>query len=192
IAILTSIIGTTVAYFTAYAVARISNKFAKIFHIISMISLAIPGIVLGLSYIMVFKGTFIYGTIIILVLVNIVHFFASPYLMAYNALCKLNPNYEIVGLTCGIKKSKIITNVIIPNTISTIIEMLGYFFVNAMITISAVAFLFNSETMPVSLLINQFDSQMMYEAAAVVSTVILFVNCIIKGIIYLIKRYIKF
>lgn len=42
--------------------------------------MAILGIVLGLAYMMFFKGSIIYGTIGILIMVNLVHFFAS-YLM---------------------------------------------------------------------------------------------------------------
>ena len=45
-----------------------------------------------------------------------------------------------------------------------------------MITISAVSFLFNTDTMPVSLLINQYEGQLMYEEAAIISILILVIN----------------
>ena len=66
--------------------------------------------------------------------------------------------------------------------------MFGYFFVNAMITISAVAFLFNTETMPLSLLINNYEGNMLLGEAAIVSLIILFFNIIVKSVIYLINR----
>lgn len=102
--------------------------------------MAIPGIVLGLVYMMFFKGSIIYSTIDILIMVNLVHFFASPYLMAYNALNKLNANLEAVGRTLGIPHRRMILDVFIPQTSGTIVEMASYFFVNCMVTISAVAF----------------------------------------------------
>lgn len=83
-----------------------------------------------------------------MVIVNIIHFIASPYLMAYNALEKVNPNYEVVAKTCNISIFRIIIDVIIPCTKKTIREMLAYFFVNSMVTISAITFLFNTKTMP--------------------------------------------
>lgn len=188
IAVVAGFIGTILSYLTAYLTARINGLFSKIIHILAISSLAVPGIVLGICYSISFNGTIIYNTLIILVIVNIVHFFASPYLMAYNALGKLNHNFEIVGLSCGVGRGRIIKDVIIPNTKDTIIEMFCYIFVNSIITISAVAFLFNTRTMPISLLINQYEGQMMLEEAAVVSLIILFINLIIKGSIYLYRK----
>lgn len=186
--IMVSILGTLFAYFTAYITSRLKGKFSLIYHILSIASLAIPGIFLGLSYVFAFNNTFIYHTFIILILVNIIHFFASPYLMAYNALGKLNKNYEMVGLTCGVSRFRIILDVIIPNSKDTILEMMSYFFVNSMITISAVSFLFNTEIMPVSLLINQYEGQLMYEESAIVSILILIVNILFKVVIGIIKN----
>ena len=188
ISILVSIVGTLIAYFAAYVTARIKGKISKVVHILTISSLAIPGIVLGLSYTIGFKNTFIYNTIAILVLVNIIHFIASPYLMAYNALQKVNPHYEAIAKTCNIPVFKIIFDVIIPCTKKTVREMLVYFFVNSMITISAITFLFNTDTMPISLLINNYEGSMMLGEAAIVSLIILIINVIAKLIVYLINR----
>lgn len=188
ISLFASIIGTIIAYMAAYITARKKGKFSKLVHIFTILSLAIPGIVLGLSYTIAFKDNFIYNTFIILILVNIIHFIASPYLMAYNALQKVNPNYEAVAKTCNIPIFKLIKDVIIPCTKKTIREMLAYFFVNSMVTISAIAFLFNVDTMPLSLLINNYEGSMMLGEAAIVSLIILMFNIIIKGIFYLINR----
>lgn len=63
-----------------------------------------------------------------MILVNIVHFFASPYLMIYNSLGKLNLNLEDVGLTLGIGRGRLILDVIIPQSVQTLVEMFTYFF----------------------------------------------------------------
>lgn len=189
IAFLVSVIGTILSFSTAYITARSKNKLSKLIHILTISSLAIPGIVLGLSYTITFKGTLIYNTIFILVLVNIIHFLASPYLMAYNALKKVNPNYEVVAKTCNISTFRIILDVIVPCTKKTLREMFAYFFVNSMITISAVTFLFTVRTMPLSLLINNYEGNMLLGEAAIVSLIILFFNLMVKGIVYIINRY---
>ena len=188
IAIIVSIIGTIITYFTAYVTARIKGKLGRFIHILTISSLAIPGIVLGLSYTIAFKGTFIYSTYSILILVNIVHFMASPYLMAYNALQKVNQNYEIVAKTFNIGTFRTIKDIIIPCTKKTLREMFAYLFVNSMVTISAVTFLFNTSNMPLSLLINNYEGNMMLGEAAIISLIILVFNVIIKGIVYLINR----
>ena len=188
IALLVAVIGVVISFTTAYLTARIKSNLSKILHLISITSLAVPGIVLGLSYVITFKGSFFYGTLAILIMVNIVHFFASPYLMMYNSLNKLNENLEAVGQTLGIGKMRIIWNVIIPQSKFTIAEMFSYFFVNSMMTISAVSFLATTATKPVSLMINQFEAQTMLECAAVVSLAILIINFTVKGLIYVIRR----
>ena len=188
IAFIASIIGTIISYLIAYLTARIKGKISKIVHILTIISLAIPGIVLGLSYTISFKNTFIYNTYIILILVNIVHFIASPYLMAYNALLKVNSNYELVAKTCKISTFRIIIDVIVPCTKKTIREMFAYFFVNSMITISAVAFLFNTKTLPMSLLISKYEEDFLLGEAAIISMIILIINVFIKLIVYYLNR----
>lgn len=187
IALLTSILGVTIAFIAGYLTARMKSKVSEILHLISVTTAAVPGIVLGLSYVLVFKKSFIYGTIIILVMVNLIHFFASPYLMLYNSLSKLNDNLEAVGCTLGISRGHMIFDVFIPLCKSTLLEMFAYFFVNCMMTISAVSFLSNTFNKPVALMINQFEAQMQLELAAIVSLSILVVNLSVKGIIYALK-----
>lgn len=188
IAACTAIVGVAIAFMTAYLSARMKSKLSRFLHLSSMTSAAIPGMVLGLSYVLVFQRTPIYGTIIILVLVNIVHFIASPYLMIYNSMCKINENLEDVAHTMGVRRFQLIRDVLIPQCKHTIFEMLSFFFVNCMMTISAVSFLANTSNKPVSLMINQFEAQMQLECAAVVSLMILLANLLVKGIAHLLKQ----
>jgi len=188
IALLTALIGTCLSYFAAYVTARSGKSISsKATHFISMLPLAIPGVVLGLSFVLTFHGIPLYSSIFILVLVNIVHFFASPYLLAYNSLSKLNPNLEDVAQSLGISRMQMLFRVFVPCTASTIAEMYSYYFVNAMITISAVSFLANFRTMPLSLLIPQLESQSFLEGTALISLLILVLNLGEKGIVFLIK-----
>lgn len=187
IAILTALIGTGIAFMTAYLSARVKSKTSKFLHLSAMTSAAIPGIVLGLAYVLTFKGSFVYGTIVMLLLVNLVHFISSPYLMIYNSLCKVNENIEAVAHTLGVDRFHMIKDIFVPICKVTILEMLSYFFVNCMMTISAVSFLANSRNKPISLMINQFEAQSQLEYAAVVSLMILAMNLLVKGIFHLLK-----
>lgn len=190
IALLTALVGTCLSYFSAYATSRFKKTPSnKALHFISLLSLAIPGLVLGLSFALTFKSLPIYSTIFILVLVNIVHFFSSPYLLAYNSLSKFNPNLEDVSSSLGISRLRMLFSVYIPSTTATIAEMYSYYFVNAMITISAVSFLVNFRTMPLALMIPQLESQSFIEGTALVSLMILGINLIEKAVVFFIKRW---
>lgn len=187
IAVCTSVIGVSIAFITAYLSARMKSGTSRFLHLSSMTSAAIPGVVLGLSYVLAFHSTPIYATMIILVMVNIIHFIASPYLMMYNSLSKINENLEGVAQTMGIGRVHMIKDVFIPQCKGTLMEMFSYFFVNCMMTISAVSFLATTANKPVALMINQFEAQMQLECAAVVSLMILCVNLLIKGTLHIIK-----
>ncbi|MDR2864303.1 MAG: ABC transporter permease subunit [Spirochaetaceae bacterium] len=183
-----AVLGTILSYVVAYFTARTRGNTSRFLHLVSITSLAIPGMVLGLSYVLFFKGSFIYGTFSMLILVNTVHFMASPYLMAYNSLGKLNGNLEDVGRTLGIGRLHVIIDVLIPQTKHTVLEMISCFFVNSMMTISAVSFLSTMGNKPVSLMITEFEGQLFLEGAAFVSLLILVCNFTVKTLIYFLEK----
>ena len=187
IALFVSLIGVCAAFFVAYFSARNKSKSSRFLHLSAILTSAVPGLVLGLSYVLFFKGSFLYGTLAILIMVNIIHFISSPYLMIYNSLSKMNENLEGVGATLGISRLRLIKDVFIPQCKGTLIEMFSYFFVNSMMTISAVSFLSRIVTKPLSLLIVQFEDRLI-ECAAIVSIIILIVNLLIKLIAFLLKN----
>ena len=192
IALAVSAIGVTLSFITAYFTARMKTASTRLLHLIAITSAAVPGIVLGLSYVIVFKGSAVYGTLAILIMVNIIHFIASPYIMMYNSFNKINGNLEAVGKTLGIGRLRLIKDVLLPQSLSTLFEMAGYFFVNSMITISAVSFLANTDTKPVALMINQFEAQSQLECAAMVSLAILLVNILFKAIVAFFKKKLSY
>ncbi len=198
IAVLTGLVGTIFAYAAAYFTSRYDGVLGKILNFAAVSTIAIPGIVLGIGYIFLFKSTrgWFYGTIAILVTVNMFHFLGSPFIMAKNCLSKINKDYEVIGNTLGLSKAQILFRVLIPNSKGTLIEMFSYFFLNSMITISAVTFLSTYKTQPLSLLITTYERSGNYEMQAVISFLIFGINIICKGIFagldyVLVKRYEK-
>lgn len=191
ISLFTSIIGTSVAFVSSYLTTRIKTSPGHLLHFIIVSTIAVPGVVLGLSYAFAFKQTPIYGTLFILIAVNTVHFVASPYLMISSSLRKLNENIENVGFTLGISRFRIVKDVILPLSSLTLIEMFTYFFVNTMVTVSAVSFLTSSSNMVLSLMINQFRAQLLLESAAAISFVIFLINILLKVFFFFAKKVIR-
>ena len=182
ISLLVGLIGTAVAYLSAYVSTRTKGVVTKPLHLISIATLAVPGLVLGIGYVFLFKFTkgWFAGTLAILVAVNIIHYFSSPYLMARNAFEKIDRNYETVAETLGISKNSLFFKVMIPNSIGTILQMFSYLFINSMITISAVSFLCNQNTTPLSVGITIYENRGVWEAESVISTIILLINLLMK------------
>ena len=193
LALLTSVVGTAFAYLLGYFSVRKSGRMAKAVDLLALSTIAIPGLVLGIGYIFLFKGTngTFYGTILILIVVNVFHFLGSPYLLAKNCLSKINSDYEVIGETLGINKGRIITHVLLPNSVTTLIEMFSYFFLNSMITISAVAFLCTYDNQPLSILITTYEKNSNYEMQSVISLIVLLLNVVARLIFTIITTVVN-
>lgn len=181
IALITALVGTVLGFVMAYLTARMRSPLSRVLHLLAISSMAIPGMVLGISYVLTFSGTPLANTLVILIMVNTAHFIASPYLMMYNSMGKMNQNLEAVGQTLGIGRVRMLLRVFLPQSLGTLAEMFSYLFVNSMMTISAVSFLADSPSIkPIALTISKHSDSQNLEYVAVISILILIVNLIMK------------
>ena len=180
VALFTAIVGVFVAFASALLSARTTVKGRKAFDLIAMMTNTIPGMVLGLSYLFLFNNSSLKGTFLIIIICNIVHLFTTPYLMAKNALQKMNSNWEVIGELLQDSWLQTVFRVIIPNVKSTIIEMFSYFFINAMVTVSGVIFLVSTETSLVSAKIKELQHFNKFNDIFILSIFILATNVLIK------------
>ena len=183
VAALSGFFGTILAFTAGYMYIRDKTSYPilkKLTHGMFMVSLSIPGLALGLAFALFFKGSFVYNTYAILVIANIVHFFGSPYMMVISHFKLLNPKLEDICRSMGGNWFHIIKDVLIPNSLKVLLDVFVYFFTNSMITISAVAMLFTSSTMLLSVQITTFNDQGAWESALAVSLVIFAINACVK------------
>lgn len=184
IAALTGLFGTVLAFTAGYIYVRSNRDSLKKMRILThglyMVSLAIPGLALGLAFALFFKGTPVYNTLWIMIFVNVIHFFGSPYMMIISHFKLLNPNLEAICLTLGGSKLNVMKDVIIPNSYKVLFDVFVYFFTNSMITISAVSLLYRASTMTLALQITAYNDQGTWESAVAISLVILVINSLVK------------
>ncbi|MGM0865792.1 MAG: ABC transporter permease subunit [Bacillota bacterium] len=180
VSVLTAIFGTIVAYGAALINGRTAVKGKSVMDGIAMVTNTVPGMVLGLSYLLLFNGTGFKGTFLILIFCNLIHFFTTPYLMAKHSLSKMNPGWETTGELLGDNWFKTVRRVIIPNSATTILEMASYYFINSMVTISGIIFLITAETSLVSSKIQQLQHFAKFNEIFVLSLLIFGTNLIVK------------
>ncbi|RKD27170.1 iron(III) transport system permease protein [Caminicella sporogenes DSM 14501] len=177
-----AIIGTFISYSAAILNTRtnIKKKLKTSIDIVSMITNAVPGMVLGISYLFFFNKSIFKGTFMIIIVCNTIHFFTTPYLMAKNSFVKMNPVWEITGELMGDTWIKTIVKIIIPNSMSTIVEMISYFFINSMNTISAIIFLVTARTSVITSKIKEFQHYANFNEIFVLSIFIFGTNIMFK------------
>lgn len=69
----------------------------------------------------------------------------------------MNPDWETSGELLGDNWIKTVYRVILLNSVSTVLEMFSYYFINAMVTISGVIFLVSAQTTVVASKINELQ-----------------------------------
>ncbi len=182
VALMTAIAGTVIAYGAAIVVARstVNEKLKQIIEGISLIINTIPGMVLGLAFLFCFSGTSLQSTFMILIICNVIHFFSTPYLMMKSSLSKMNASWETTAMLMGDNWIKTIIRVVTPNAISTIMEVFSYYFINAMVTVSAVIFIAGARTMVITTKIKELQYYNKFNEVFVLSLLILGTNLLIK------------
>ncbi|ASJ55299.1 phosphonate ABC transporter permease [Brevibacillus formosus] len=188
VALLTAVIGTAVTFITAYTIekSQVWKGLRQAGYFLSILPLALPGMVIGLAYIFFFNNPSnpfhgMYGTIWILILANVIHFFAVGFITATSALKKLDPEFEQAAESMGVSQTKLLWRVTIPVCMPAIVEMAVYFFINSMVTISAVVFLYAADFKLASVSIVNMDDAGDVAPAAAMSVLIVFLNIIARA-----------
>ena len=190
-AFFTAVFGTLIAYGSALITARskVAKTLKNIIEGIALVTNTIPGMVLGLAFLFAFSGTRLQNTFAIIVMCNAIHFFSTPYLMMKESLTKMNASWETTAMLMGDSWLQTIVRIVTPNALSTIIEVFSYYFINAMVTISAVIFLAGARTMVITTKIKQLQYYNQYNEIFVLSIFLLLTNLACKLLFqYLAKR----
>ena len=183
----TALFGTIIVFSGAYFVekSRGLRKSRSLLHFLSMIPMAIPGMVLGLAYIFFFNHpnnplNFLYGTMAILVICTITHFYTVSHLTALTALKQIDNEFEHVGSSLKQPFYKTFFQVTLPISLPAIFEIAIYFFVNAMTTVSAVVFIYSYNTTLASVAVLNMDDQGDIAAAAAMGMMIFYTNVFVR------------
>ena len=186
---LSAIFGTLFVFVYTYLIEKGKGmkQLKKVAKLLSVIPIALPGMVIGLSFIFFFNAkenplNFIYGTIVILVFANVVHFYSVPYVTASGALKKLDKEFENVAESMRVPSWKMFLKVSVPMSLPAILEIFMFYFVNSMVTVSAVVFLYSANFKVASIAITHMEEAGDIAQAAAMSLLILVVNLLIRSI----------
>lgn len=202
----TAIIGTVIVFIVAYLVEKGKGLpgLRSLNYFLSTIPLALPGLVLGLAYVFFFNNPYwkipfttlalvnpfnaLYGTMAILVLCNIIHFFTVCFLTANTALKQIDPEFEAVSASMSVPFYKTFWRVTVPLSLPAILEIGIYFFVNAMITISAIIFLYPPKLPIASVAIVNMDDAGDTAPAAAMSVLLVFTSIGVRLLYWFLTR----
>ena len=183
LALYTALAGTLVVFVGAYMVEKINGFVAtrSAFQFLAMMPMAIPGMVLGLAYIFFFNDpanplNAIYGTMGILVICTVTHFYTVSHLTAVTALKQMDREFEAVAASLKQPFYRLFSRVTVPVCMPSILDISIYLFVNAMTTVSAVIFLYSPDTTLASVAVLNMDDAGDIAPAAAMGMMIFYTN----------------
>jgi iron(III) transport system permease protein len=159
-----ALVGSALAFVSAWMVDKMQRWSGprQAVHLAASIPMAVPGLSLGLGYIFFFNQAggplgSLYGTMTLLVACTIAHFYSVAHFNLLAAMRQLDKEFEMVAQSMGVPFWTTLWRVYLPVCLPAIFEVAGYFFVNALTTVSAVVFLYTPNTQLASVAVLNMD-----------------------------------
>lgn len=187
--------GAVATFLSAYLVEkpRHFGLLREALNLLANLPLAVPGLVLGVGYIFFFNAPAnplngLYGGMAILVVCTVAHFFSVAHLTSLTALRQLDREYELVAESMGVPFWRTLWRVHLPVALPTVLQVGGYFFVNAMTTVSAVVFLYSPQTTLAAIAVLNMDDAGDVAPAAAMASLIMLTAAVGRGLFALAGR----
>lgn len=191
IATFTALFGTPFIFLTAWLLEKKqspSGWLSAAVRGMAALPMGIPGLVLGLGYVLFFNSpnnplNFLFQTLTIMVIATVVHFYSACHLSAITALKSLDKGFESVSASLKVSPFVTLWRVTLPVCLPAVLEIARYLFINAMTTLSALVFLFSPDTLPAAVAILHLDEAGKLGPAAAMATLIV-LTCAIASLVY--------
>jgi iron(III) transport system permease protein len=193
VATLTAVAGTVITFAGAYLVEKRRTAASPVLYVLGLLPVAVPGMVLGLAYIFVFNVAgsplnALYGTLGILVVSNLIHYFTVPFLTATTTLKQMDGEFENVSASLGVPFYRTFWRVTVPIALPSIVGISMYFFLNAMVTLSAVVFLVAPGTELAAVAVLLLDDAGETAQATAMSVLIIAVGLLVRLVYWALLR----
>ena len=183
----TATIGSLLIFMGAYLIEKTSTQawLNNTLRMLSFVPMAVPGLVLGLGYVFFFNLpnnplNFLYGSMSLLVLCSIVHFFTTAHMTASTALRQLDKEFEAASLSLKTPLYHHFWRVTVPICLPALLDIYRYLFVSAMTTVSAAIFLYSPDTILAAVAVLNMDDAGNVGGAAAMSTLILATSALVS------------
>jgi iron(III) transport system permease protein len=170
-----ALVCAVLATVSAYLVYRVKVPFGRTLDLVSLLPAAIPGTLLGISYVLAFNTPPLQltGTATIIVISMVFSYLPVGYRIAAATLHQLAPSIEESAADLGASGMRTFVDVVLPLIGTSFSAALVYCFVKAIGTLSAVVFLISHGTVVASASILNLAEQGYWGWAAALATALI-------------------
>ena len=182
--------GSFITLVAGYAMETRKPFFKQFIYLLSVMPAAIPGLVMGLGYILAFNKPyyFFYGTPWIIVINVIICNFTLGILSSISNLRNIDPSIEEASISLGGDTIKTFFKIIFPLSRVAFFQNFVYFFMRSMTTISAVIFLVSATVHLAAIEIIMLDNDGWTASANAMCTCIIVIVLIMLGILQIVSK----
>ncbi|OFA04445.1 putative 2-aminoethylphosphonate ABC transporter permease subunit [Duganella sp. HH101] len=179
--------GTLLVFLNAYLMEKMpqSRVAVPLSRAIAIMPMAVPGMVLGLGYVLFFSAPAnplhgLYGGMTVLVASCISHFYTTAHLTLTTSLRQIDGEIEAASRSLGRHWWVCCLRVTLPMVLPSMLNVFRYLFVSCMTTVSCVIFLYRPDTELASLAVLNMDDSGDTAAAAAMATLIVGSSCLVS------------
>jgi iron(III) transport system permease protein len=189
-----SVIATPFAGLIAMAAALIVVRRTfigkRVLEVLLMTPFAVPGTLLGISYILAFNKPplLLVGTAAIIVINYIIRELPVGLETGAASLRQIDPSIEEAAQDLGADMSKVFTSIVLPLIRPAFLTSMSYTFVRSMTAVSAVIFLISARWYHLTVQIYNFSENLRFGLASVLSTVLIIIVLGAFGLMQLLVR----
>ena len=189
--------GTFMIFILALGLRRLPSAISQPIQVLAAMPAAVPGIVLGLAYILTFNSTatplyLLYGTAALIAIINFYHYHTQAFLTVMTGFRQFPSALEEAAGTLGAGMGRTAVNVVAPFVAPMLVSVFFFLFMRSMVTLSAVVFLSTPSLNVAAVAIMRLDDAGLTSQAAAFSTCVMAVVCValigMKGAIAFLSR----
>lgn len=182
--------GTVLIFIMALGLRKLSGGLAQAVQVLAAMPAAVPGIVLGLAYILTFNSTatplyLLYGTATLIAVINFYHYHTQAFLTVMTGFRQFPTALEEAATTLGAGFGRTAITVVAPFVAPMLIAVFFFLFMRSMVTLSAVVFLTTAKLDVAAVTIMRLDDAGLTSQAAAFSTCVMAVVCLALGVMKL-------
>jgi len=184
ISIIVGVVGSFVTLVAAFVMETRKPFFKQTMYFFSVMPAAIPGLVMGLGYILAFNKPYFsfYGTPWIIVINIVICNFTLGVLSSISNMKNIDPSIEEASISLGGDTIRTFFNIIFPLTRVAFFQNFTYFFMRSMTTISAVIFLVSASVHLAAIEIIMLDNDGWTASANAMCTCIIAIVLVVLAI----------
>ena len=190
VSLIVGVVGSFITLVAAYMMETRRPYFKQFIYFLSVMPAAIPGLVMGLGYILAFNKPYywFYGTPWIIIINIVICNFTLGILSSISNLRNIDSSIEEASISLGGDTIRTFFQIIFPLSRVAFFQNFVYFFMRSMTTISAVIFLVSASVHLAAIEIIMLDNDGWTASANAMCTCIIVIVMLMLGVLQIVNK----